>query len=197
MPNASEIVLKDQRVFKFKDQFARDSICREYDSSVVYMTDDYCYNDNTFYRCKADNTTGNFDITKWEATDIGAELNKISDKGLTLAFDGEESLIFGGNNSNADSNTIDIPVGIIPPPYSASETYTPGMYRVYNNRVYKCTNPITIPEPWNIAHWAPCNLYEEFSNLSLAEATSTSSGLMSASDKRKLDSLIPAEGVEF
>ena len=38
----------------------------EYDDTDTYDTGDYCYYQNAIYKCKADNTTGTWDSTKWD-----------------------------------------------------------------------------------------------------------------------------------
>ena len=51
----------------------------EYDSTLTYSVGDYCIYNNTLYECITTVTVPEvFDSTKWRATNVGAELNKIN-----------------------------------------------------------------------------------------------------------------------
>ena len=98
----------------------------------------------------------------------------------------------------------------IAPAYSASSTYAVGEYVLHNNTLYRCTTAITTAEEWTAAHWTAAKLGEDLTDCSRhlndveenqipelknainqkadkAVATTTADGLMSASDKTKLD----------
>lgn len=50
----------------------------EYNSSNVYSSGDYCIYNNTFYQCTTDNTTGEWDSSKWQSTQIATEIVELN-----------------------------------------------------------------------------------------------------------------------
>ena len=72
-----------------------------YDSAATYNTGDYCIYLNKWYKCKADNTTGSWDSTKWDEVPLsdllpligqggGLPFNVVidsNDNGINLVYD--------------------------------------------------------------------------------------------------------------
>lgn len=116
------------------------------------------------------NHTTNYELPKWEATDIpsylvdqnGAyetidqvmKLNETAatsaqnraDEAYTLANTAKSTADIGSAKSSAAlDNTAN--------PYSATSTYNVGDYVIYNNSLYRCTVKITVAEPFTGNHW--------------------------------------------
>lgn len=51
-----------------------DIIADAYDENITYNTGDYCIHSDILYKCNADNVTGPWDATKWDATTVADEL---------------------------------------------------------------------------------------------------------------------------
>jgi hypothetical protein len=58
----------------------------EYDNTATYNTGDYAIYENKWYKCKADNTTGSWDSTKWDEVPLSNLLPLIG-QGGGLPFD--------------------------------------------------------------------------------------------------------------
>lgn len=84
--------------------------------------------------------------------------------------------------------TENLEQSIVADKYSSSTTYAVGDYCIYENLLYRCTTAIPSGESWNSSHWVQILIMGELIDLS-KEATTTTPGLMSASDKVKLDGI--------
>lgn len=62
-----------------------DIIADAYDENNTYNTGDYCIFNDVLYICNDDNVTGAWDGTKWDATTIADELNRVEAKITALS----------------------------------------------------------------------------------------------------------------
>lgn len=60
-----------------------DIIADAYDENNTYNTGDYCIYSDVIYKCNADNITGAWDATKWDATTVADELQLKADAANT------------------------------------------------------------------------------------------------------------------
>ena len=111
-----------------------------YDTLTSYSEGMYCSYLDEFYVCTG-NTTGTFDRSKWDETDVGSELEKLNT---------------GYNNLNVLLNTVSSKVetlrGIIAEPYNEETTYNEGDYCTDLEHLYKCNSNGTTGE-FNPAKW--------------------------------------------
>lgn len=84
--------------------------------------------------------------------------------------------------------TENLEQSIVADKYSSLASYAVGNYCIYENLLYRCTTAIPSGESWNSSHWVQILIMGELTNLS-QEATTTTSGLMSAADKVKLNGI--------
>ena len=72
--------------------------------------------------------------------------------------------------------------------YSSSSTYKIGELCIRNNKLYRCTTPITTPEAWNTSHWAETTIANEIENRCLffkdVPVSATTGTILSKSDSR-------------
>lgn len=85
--------------------------------------------------------------------------------------------------------------------YSSTRTYSIGELVIYNNKLYKANQDITTAEAFNSSHWTEVTLLSDVNEIKsvvnnnadnlnkLNTATSSADGLMSKTDKSKLDNI--------
>lgn len=87
-----------------------DIIADTYDENNTYNTGDYCINSDVLYKCNADNVTGAWDATKWDATTVADELalkQNATDANLTTS---DQTIVGAINELNANkANSSDVP----------------------------------------------------------------------------------------
>lgn len=79
LDGASTNAVSNQAVVGGLDD-VKDMIAEEYDSTATYNTSDYVIYNDTLYKCKAASVTGTWDATKWDAVNVGDELNNKANK---------------------------------------------------------------------------------------------------------------------
>lgn len=106
---------------------------------------------------------------------------------------------------NADNLNLLVQDMMMSDEYDPTSTYTVGSYCIYQNTLYKCTTEIATAEEFNAGHWTETtisneitamqsdvtNIESDVANLENKTqlATTTTAGLMSATDKAKLDNV--------
>lgn len=61
-----------------RSQNALKAIAPTYNTSLTYNAGDYCTNNGALYKCNTDNTTGQWDATRWTKVNVGDELKLTS-----------------------------------------------------------------------------------------------------------------------
>ena len=87
------------------------------------------------YKCNADGTTGTWDGTKWDLTNLATEIK------LAAASGGD----------NANQNIAD--------EYDPTESYVADNYVIYNSLLYKCIGATT--GAWDSTKWQSCVVTDE------------------------------------
>lgn len=87
------------------------------------------------YKCNTDGTTGTWDSTKWDLTNLGTEIK------LAVASGGD----------NANQNIAD--------EYDPTESYVTDNYVIYNSLLYKCIGATT--GAWDSTKWQSCVVTDE------------------------------------
>lgn len=84
----------------------RDNITDVYVPESTYDKDDWCIHDNKLYICTTNNTTGEWDSTKWTRknleeiiSSLNSAITHIEDIVETYTFPKNQSEVSGGNNS--------------------------------------------------------------------------------------------------
>lgn len=106
---------------------------------------------------------------------------------------------------NADNLNLLVQDMMVSDEYDPTSTYTVGSYCIYQNTLYKCTTEIATAEEFNAGHWTETtisneitamqsdvtNIESDVANLENKTqlATTITAGLMSATDKAKLDNV--------
>lgn len=142
-----------------------ESIAPKYDSTVTYPVNSYVVYEDVLYRCKENNTTGDWDASKWEAitaTDIfqGATENASGKAGLVPVPSSAQRELFLKGDGTWDNPRPDLSsyvnnedLGHIVAELYEEKTYNQGDYCIHDKRLYKCKANISQAEVWNANHW--------------------------------------------
>ena len=56
--------------------------CEPYDSTKTYMSGDLAIHNEVIYECNTDNTTGTWDDSKWDSTNLAEQIAKAKQTGV-------------------------------------------------------------------------------------------------------------------
>lgn len=152
---------------------------------------------------------GNTDATSWAANSMvsftyDGTAWRMNDSGANAAM---VSLLEGEINTEAANRATAVTGAVtqIVAAYDSTATYTVGQLCIHDDKLYRCTTPITTPEAWTAAHWTVTTLVWEYGVLlkfddtvvgdpSTASATVSGSITSAAVDVATFESILGTTG---
>ena len=129
----------DTQVAPIEDYIKDSSIAPLYDNTSTYAVGDIVVYENELYKCKtAIGTAEDFDPTKWDKTNVLAEMPIIPPIPNDYAKD-----------------------TALAPNYDSTATYAVGDLVTYQGKFYKCNTAISVAEAWTAAHWTETDIISE------------------------------------
>lgn len=140
-----------------------------YDSTQTYNTGAICGYESSghikAYKCNTDGTTGTWDPSKWDETDLGSEIEYLSAHSTevipnpvdvptakldTVKINGT-TYVSGGDAANQN----------IAEDFDDTATYTVGSYCIYEDVLYRCTTAVTTAGDFDPYNWTQCVVTDE------------------------------------
>lgn len=134
-------------------------ISLKHNSSTTYNTNDFCTNGYVLYKCKADNVTGAWDVSKWDETNIATELKNVLDyvasKNKLSDFNDDitkTTFIYNNNNPISGSGVYNFGSLVISAEYNPSSTYNTRYLCFHEGILYESLEDNVTGE-WNASKW--------------------------------------------
>lgn len=148
-------------------------IALQYDKDSTYNKGSYCCNDYTFYKCKENNVTGDFNATKWDEINVAQELSSLwqavgSKTKLSDFTDNITLQLYtpsGNTNANPISSAALANFGaiIISPNYSSAKVYNKGNICFKDGFMYE-SKENNVTGDWDASKWKQTNLADYLSH---------------------------------
>lgn len=170
-----------------KGLISSESIAPKYNTNVTYSVNSFVVYEDILYRCKENNTTGEWNENKWDAITTTAIFTGATEQtngkpGLVPVPSSAQRDMYLKGDGTWDNPTPDLTdyvsnedLGHLIVSLYTNKTYNQGDLCIYNKKLYQCIANISQAEEWNPSHWQEVTLTQIIQESNKLRASITAS----------------------